>query len=68
MPLVITRRAICSYVGENQNDFKYLIDAKSLPAWRTKANGTWKARKVDLNHWIDLQAIEQLGDGCVQVQ
>ena len=56
MKLIITRREICKYVGENSNDFISLIKNRDLPAYRTKPNSTWKARVEDLNLWIDKQA------------
>lgn len=60
MPLVITKEKICKYIGESRNDFHMLLSEKKLPAYRTKNHGTWKARKTDLNRWIDKIAEEQL--------
>ena len=60
MSLIKGRKAICEYIGEDNNRFKRLYHEMKLPAWRTGDSGRWKARARDLDKWIDRQADECL--------
>ena len=60
--LIKGRKAICSYIGENCNRFRDIYKNERLPAFRTRENGTWKARSRDLDKWIDKKAEHLLGD------
>lgn len=57
--LILNRRGICAYIGEDANYFPLLVK-DGLPAYRTSKNGRWKARVEDLDKWIDLQAKKYL--------
>jgi hypothetical protein len=63
-PLIKTREKICEYVGEDRNEFLSLIENYGLPAWRTKPNGLWKARRTSLDEWLERQEKIYLQKPC----
>lgn len=51
---------ICSAVGINWKEISYFVIEKKLPAFKIDGKGSWIARPVDLEKWVEKQSKENL--------
>jgi hypothetical protein len=53
---------IAIYIGETRNSINRLQKDLSLPAYRMTERGRWKAKKTDLDSWLDDQKNSHISD------
>lgn len=64
--MIIGAANIAREIGENRHDIPMLVDRHGLPAWKNGAGkGTWRARPVDLDAWLERQRDARCPNHCL---